>query len=202
MIKLKSVAMMSLPLLFAVCALPVLAVEVTFTTTGEFCAGAGPCTTGSPSTTIGIFPEATYLVANPEFQSVPINTSNVPLINFDIGAFGSDPRTGTGSFTIHITETAPSAGSGVFNGALSGNFAVGSGTAEISFSQPSIVIGGVMYTLNTQTYIVPTNGASEYNNPVLVDVTAVTTPEPGFLAVTGLSFGCLMFAGYRRRRTG
>lgn len=188
-----------LPVLLAVCALSALGEEVTFSTTGLFCAGSGPCVAGSPSLTIGTNPQETYLFQVPVSTSVPIGTPDVALIKIGISVIGANPRPGTGSFTIDITQTAPAAGSKDFTGALSGNFAIGSAGATITFGQNSVDIAGVLYTLNSPSFKLPLIGPPTSVVPILTDITP--NPEPSFFAVTGGVLACLALIAYRRRRS-
>ena len=129
---------------------------------------------------------------------MPLNTPNVSLINFGVSVIGADPRPGTGAFTIDIKQTMPTAGTSSFTGELAGNFAVGSTTATLTFTSQSVMIGGVTYTLNSKVFNFPLEKSS-YSNPLFADISDVA-PEPGFLALTGIGFGCLAFVAFRRRR--
>jgi hypothetical protein len=193
------VAKILFSLLVGVCALPLLAEEVTFSSQALFCAGAGPCLAGSPSILLGVLPaEATFLFQVPVNESVPINTSNVPVIEIGIADIGTNPRVGTGSFTIDITQTAPKPGSKVFTGGLSGSFAVGSSDATITFSKQTIDISGILYTLESPVFTFPLIGPPSRVYPILVDITP--NPEPSFFVVTGMAFVGLMFLARRHRR--
>jgi hypothetical protein len=203
-------AKMALPLLVAAFALPVFGMDVTYTSTGEFCAAPGPCANLTPlvenpahdSITVGAYPQVTYFGA--EKVSATVDTpSQAVAAQFDVSVAGSNPRTvpANEAFTIYITQTNPFAGTGTFVGGFSGNIALGSTTATITFSNTTIVLGGFTYTLDSSVYTLPKISIPSHTDQIMMEVTQNTTPEPTFMALSGLGFAGLAFVAYRRKRT-
>jgi hypothetical protein len=85
------------------------------------------------------------------------------------------------------------------NDTLSGNFAVGSSTATLTFTDQSIVIGGVTYTLNSKVFTFPTLGPPTHIDTLFGSVTSAA-PEPSFMALTGLGFFALAGLFARRKK--
>jgi hypothetical protein len=206
---LKVAAKMALPVLLAAFALPIFGLDVTYTSTGEFCAAPGPCANANPlvenpaneGITIGAYPQVTYF----GFQAVTA-TVNAPsqaiAAQFDVSVAGTNPRTVPASevFTLYITQTNPAGGTGTFVGGFSGNVAVGSSNAKITFAGTTIVLGGYQYTLDSNVFTLPTIENPSHVDRIMMEVSSVT-PEPTFMMLTGLGFAGLAFVAYRRRRT-
>jgi hypothetical protein len=194
----------ALPALVLAFALPAFAIDVTFSTTGEFCAAevAGSCPAGSPTsvtfsaapagsitiTAIGL-PSASYSLGPPvfvnaiEFTSTTTNKSGTA----PVGGF----------FTLTIDQTTPAGGPGIFAGSLSGQIGFHNGNPEVTFSGPlKLDLGGVYYALGSDNYGLPNPGG---NGQTFIQMEV--TPEPAFMTLTGLGFAGLAFVAYRRRRT-
>lgn len=204
-------AKMALPLLVAAFALPVFGMAVTYTSTGEFCAAPGPCANTNPlvenpahdSVTVGTYPQVTFLGA--ENVSAFVDTPSQAVAGqFDVSVAGSNPRfvpPTSSTYTLYITQTSPFAGTGTFVGGFSGNIALGSTTATITFSNTTIVLGGYTYTLDSSVYTLPLISIPSHTDQIMMEVTQNTTPEPTFMALSGLGFAGLAFVAYRRKRT-
>lgn len=224
----KAVANIALPALVAVCALPVLAETVDFTTTGTFtCGTAVGCsilgggsevkvTNGTPSNTatetaIG-YTYNNLLANSPQAQDI-----SVVEFNGTTTKNGKPGASFTGStFSITIDQTActgcyaPATGSGTFSGTLTGNVYTTGTNAYIDFcpavgpcnaANYTLNIGGVTYTLDNPQDWAFDNASSV---PVQMGVTfqaATVTPEPTFMLLTGLGFGAAGFVAFRRRRS-
>jgi hypothetical protein len=204
----KVAAKMGLPVLLAAFALPIFALDVTYTSTGAFCAAPGPCTTSNPlvegansGILVGAYPQVTFLGF--EAVTATVNTpSQAVAAQFDVSVAGSTPRTLPANevVTLFITQTSPAAGTATFSGGFSGNIAIGSNDATITFSKTSIFLGGYEYTLDSNVYTLPTISSPSHIDTIKMDVTQVT-PEPTFMALSGLGFAAIAFVAYRRRRT-
>jgi len=195
-----------LPALVLAFALPAFAIEVTFSTTGEFCAVevAGSCPAGSPT--------SVTFKDNPVVGSVTIKAIGLPSASYSIGPpvfvnaieFTSTTtnKAGTapvgGFFTLTIDQTTPAGfGPGIFAGSLSGKIGFHNGSPEVSFSGPlTLDLGGAYYTLGSNSYSLPNPGG---NGQTFIQMEV--TPEPAFMMLTGLGFAGLAFVAYRRRRT-
>jgi hypothetical protein len=204
-------AKMALPLLVAAFALPVFGMDVTYTSTGEFCTAPGPCANSTPlvenpahlGITVGTVPtQYTYFGAQAVTATVDAPSQAVAA-QFDVSDNGSNARTVPVNevYTIYITQTNPAAGTGTFVGGFSGNVAFGSTTATITFSNTTIVLGGFTYTLDSNVYTLPKISIPSHSDQIMMEVTQNTAPEPTFMALSGLGFAGLAFVAYRRKRT-
>jgi hypothetical protein len=163
----------------------------------------------------------TYIPTSPQTYNAPPPTS------FTYGAFDTVVPAGTtltagGNFTLAITQTIPSAGTGsitdVFSGSVTNTAGATSGSLGITFGGPNIgynpststlgcvvgVGGCIEYTYITidgVEYGVQTNNALATNGfytlPGFVDP---IVPEPTFYWLTGTGFAGLLFMAIRRRR--
>ena len=121
---------------------------VTFSTTG--CFGAA-CTPVATQTTFGSgTAQATFL----QQVSTTVNTSTPS--GFTVADLGTITLSGVGTFsptpfTLRVSQTAPTVGSGDFSGTLTGTLISGGSDARIVFSNMSLMIGSVTYQLNNLT---------------------------------------------------
>jgi hypothetical protein len=193
-----------LPALVLAFALPAFAIDVTFSTTGEFCATevAGSCPAGSPTS---------VTFASAPAGSITINAIGLPSASYSIGPpvfvnaieFTSTTTNlaGTapvgGFFTLTINQTTPASGPGIFAGSLTGQIGFINNNPEVTFSGPiTLDLNGAYYTLGSDSYALPNPGG---NGQTFIQMEV--TPEPAFMMLTGLGFAGLAFVAYRRRRT-
>jgi hypothetical protein len=202
----------ALPALIAALTLPAFASIVTYTTTGEFCTGPGACpdatplveNPGSDSILVGSpdGPQATYVQSVLVNSTIEISTpAQAPAARFLLAVIGSDFRTPPPGevFTLYITQTNPAAGTASLVGGFSGNLAVGSNTATITFANTSIMLGGNVYKLDSNVYTFPTIQPPTHIDTLMMQVSDAN-PEPSFMILSGLGFAGLAFVAYRRRR--
>jgi hypothetical protein len=234
---LKVAVRIALPAIITVFVLPAFAEDVNFTTTGAFSCGtvAGSCTTaifgGNSNAQMSITNTGNTFNINATGYSdsgvlagdTTIGANGVPLdqvnaITFsdtatnNKGGTNGPVKTAGSTFTLTITQTAPvaSPNSGKLTGQFAGTIIASSSQTIIEFSNPSLVIGNVIYTLmgdaKEGSTTCPVNDACwGINTPGIKTIgmeTGVTrvTPEPTFMTLTGLGFAALAFVAYRRKR--
>jgi hypothetical protein len=207
--RLTAITRCALPVLIVAFALPVFAVDVTYTTTGEFCAGPSACPDATPlvqtpsaGILLGTYPNVAYFQDDPYTATVNTPASPVVAAQFDVSVYGASatPIPANEVFTLFITQTAPPEGTGSLVGAFSGSVDVGSNSLTIAFNQTSVLLGNTLYSLNQSTYTFPTLSHPSSNDYMYMTVSTVT-PEPTFMMLTGLGFAGVAFVAYRRRRT-
>jgi len=216
----KFAAKSMLPILIAAFAGSAFAEDVTFTTTGEFSCGTatgcstaifdgvggGQMTIANNGNTFNInavgYTNADVLAGDPNLDDVNALTFNDTATNFTpkTSPKGSPVNTNGAEFTLVITQTAPPASpnSGSLSGGFTGTVTASQSLAEITFSNTTLTLGNVTYTLDQSVWTIPTPGIKTIG---MTTDTATVTPEPTFMALTGLGFAGLAFVAYRRRRT-
>jgi len=115
------------------------------------------------------------------------------------------PVTVTDTFTLTITQTAPTGGTGSFVGTLSGTLSVDTSNAFVRFTGPlALTIGNSVYSIlsadnNTpgRVNISPRN-ANAGTSTIAGQITIV--PEPSTMALTALGGSVLLGLGHRSRR--
>lgn len=187
-------------------AVPGFADSVTFSTTGTFtgsaCASSGSvCSTGGGvSLSFEGLTNATVTPDQPG-KGGTLFTFN-SLGNFDASAGSLTSFDGVG-FTLNISQTVPSSGSGSLLATLSGSLQTTSSGTEVIFSNPtSITLGGVTYQIYSSTPDGPGVVLSPYSTNGGVTtlqgkISEVAAPEPS--AILLLGSGLLSLAGIRKR---
>ena len=154
------------------------AAPITFATSGTFtCAGCAGSGTNSV-TFIGGMGNA-IMISFTGLGSTSLNTPTASSLgNFQVFFSGSGAIDISGTFTLTITQTIPTPGFDTFSATVSGTFsASNSGEGLVTFTDGTMTIGGVVYTIAAcpgPLKLVPpasNNGITTVNALVTFDVT-------------------------------
>ena len=159
---------------------------VTFSTSGIFtCAGCAGSGTNSV-TFLGGQGNA-VMITFTGLGSTSLNTpTGSSFGNFQTFVSGTGAINVSGTFTLTITQTVPTAGSDSFAATFNGTFtASNSGTGVVNFTVTSVNIGGITYAITNNPLNLVPPASNNGITTVQGQITSNPVPEPASMLLLG-----------------
>ncbi len=151
----------------------------------------------------------TYLWAWNNMQLTFVGQTNTTVNTPSIASLGEFIITGYAGtdtfssvpFDLTITQWVPAvaANTAAFTSIIDGRISLGASSATVTFLEPFVTIGDVVYTLTQQTYTLDANGLSGPGETPIQAQIAVN-PEPGTWVLMGTGLLILAFVVFKRSR--
>src|SRR5215510_9806254 len=159
---------------------------VTFSTSGVFtCAGCSGSGTNSVTFSGGM--GNALMITFTGLGSTSLNTpTGSSFGNFQTFVSGNGAIGVSGTFTLTITQTIPSAGSGSFSATFNGTFsASNSGSGVVNFTVTSVNIGGITYSITNNPLNLVPPASNNGITTVQGQITGSAIPEPASMLLLG-----------------